>query len=106
MGLSTFAFAVAHIETALELANIIRPSTIPLPFIIRSAHNIADIILKKATDSKFMTLILTQAYILLEAAMSRHSFEGKVRIFVKLNNHSDKAICAVRFCQNLNLPYF
>ncbi|KYM97223.1 hypothetical protein ALC62_12090 [Cyphomyrmex costatus] len=68
---------VTHIETALELANIIRPSTIPLPFIIRSADNITDIILNKNTDCsniKFMTLVLTQAYNLLDVAMTRDSF--------------------------------
>ncbi|XP_018345328.1 PREDICTED: uncharacterized protein LOC108750410, partial [Trachymyrmex septentrionalis] len=69
---------VTHIETALELANIIRPSMIPLPFIIRSADNIADIILNINTDCsniKFMTLVLMQAYILLEVAVTRNSFE-------------------------------
>ena len=81
MILSTFAFVVTHIETALELANIIRPSMIPLPFIIRSADNITDIILNKNTNYsniKFMTLVLMQAYILLEVAMTRNSFEGKI----------------------------
>lgn len=73
-------FAVAHMETILELANTIRPSTIPIAFIIRSADNIVNILLKKDTDLKFLTSILTQAYILLDAAMSCKSFEGKVRI--------------------------
>ncbi|XP_077281388.1 uncharacterized protein LOC143908028 isoform X2 [Temnothorax americanus] len=66
---------VAHIEAVLKLANIIRPSTIPIAFVISSADNIVNIILKKNTDSKFMTLILTQAYILLDTAMSCESFE-------------------------------
>ncbi|XP_024873693.1 uncharacterized protein LOC112455767 [Temnothorax curvispinosus] len=66
---------VAHIETVLELANTIRPSTIPIAFIISSADNIVNIILKKNTDTKFMTLILTQAYILLDTAMSCKTFE-------------------------------
>lgn len=79
-----FAFVVAHIETALELANFIQPTMIPIPFIIRSADNIAKIILNPNTDSKFMNLVLTQAYILLDAAMSSKSFKGKVRIFVKI----------------------
>ncbi|XP_025073919.1 uncharacterized protein LOC105426728 [Pogonomyrmex barbatus] len=66
---------VAHIDTVLELANITRPSTIPIPFIIRSADYIVNIILKKNIDSKLMTLFLTQAYILLDAAVSCKSFE-------------------------------
>ncbi|XP_070514998.1 uncharacterized protein [Cardiocondyla obscurior] len=66
---------VVHVETALELANNIRPSTIPVAFVIRSAYNIINIILKKNVDLTFMTLILSQAYILLEAAMSCKSFE-------------------------------
>jgi len=79
--LSTFAFAVTHIETTLELANMIRPTAIPLSFIIRSA-NIIDTIFKKNKDfsnTKLMTLVLTQAYTLLDVATSRNSFEGKIR---------------------------
>jgi len=60
---------------------MMRPSaTIPLSFIIRSA-NIIDIIFMKNKDfsnTKLMTLVLTQAYTLLDIATSRNSFEGKV----------------------------
>lgn len=109
--MSTFAFAVTHIETALELANIIRPSMIPLPFIIRNADNIVDIILNKNTDCtniKFMTLILMQAYILLDVAMIRNSFKGKIRIFVKINNYLDKIIYVHTFLSKyiLNIECF
>ncbi|XP_011881702.1 PREDICTED: uncharacterized protein LOC105569669 isoform X2 [Vollenhovia emeryi] len=63
---------VAHIETALELVNTVRPSTIPIPIpgITRSSANIINIILQKNSDLKFMTLIIEQAYMLLDVAMS------------------------------------
>ncbi|XP_025992677.2 uncharacterized protein LOC105196260 isoform X2 [Solenopsis invicta] len=66
--------ATMHLETILELANIIRPSTIPLSFVIRTADNITNIILKQNKDSKFNTLVLTQAYISLDASVSCQSF--------------------------------
>ncbi|KAL6445435.1 hypothetical protein ACFW04_002310 [Cataglyphis niger] len=67
---------VAHIEAALELANITLPHTIPIEIIIRSAHNIVNIILEKnITDSKFITLAVTQAHVLLVSAISHNSFK-------------------------------
>jgi len=61
----------------LELANITQPYIIPIDVIMRSAHNIVDIILKKNTNSKFMTLVITQAHVLLVSAISHKSFKGK-----------------------------
>lgn len=81
-----FIFAVAHIEAALELANITQPHIIPIDVIMRSVDNIVNIILKKNTNSKFMTLVITQAHILLVSAISHKSFKGKKQIFVKINN--------------------
>ncbi|XP_025268859.1 uncharacterized protein LOC112639364 [Camponotus floridanus] len=66
---------VAHIEAALELANITQPYIIPIDVIMRSAYNIVDIILKKNTNSKFMTLVITQAHVLLVSAISHKSFK-------------------------------
>ncbi|XP_050466661.1 LOW QUALITY PROTEIN: uncharacterized protein LOC126859427, partial [Cataglyphis hispanica] len=67
---------VAHIEAALELANITLPHTIPIEIIIRSAHNIVNIILEKnITDSKFITLAVTQAHVLLVSTISHNSFK-------------------------------
>lgn len=76
--LSRFAYAVvAHIEAVLELANITQPHIMPIHLITRSANIIVNIILDKNTDLKFMTLIVTQAYILLVASAVRKSFKGK-----------------------------
>lgn len=72
-----FAIAVTHIKAVLELANIIQPHVMSIEVIIRSAYNIVYIILKKDTDSKFMTLVITQAHILLVSAVSYKSFKGK-----------------------------
>lgn len=72
-----FALAVAHIKAVLELANITHPHIMPIEVIIRCAHNVVNIILKKNIDSKLMTLAITQAYILLLSAISRKSFKGK-----------------------------
>ncbi|XP_011689741.1 PREDICTED: uncharacterized protein LOC105451161 [Wasmannia auropunctata] len=66
---------VTHVETALELASIIPPSTTPLQYIIRCADNIIKIILKRNTKLKFITLVVTQAYTLLNVTVSRNSFE-------------------------------
>jgi len=77
-----------HIEAVLELANIIQPHTISIHLITRSADIIANIILKKKKeDSKLMTLIVTQAYILLVAAMARKSFKGKKKMKRTYNNN-------------------
>lgn len=78
MRLVFYHFVVAHIEAALELANITLPHIIPIEIIIRSAHNIVNIILEKdITDSKFITLAVTQAHVLLVSAISHNSFKGK-----------------------------
>nr|XP_012225273.1 PREDICTED: uncharacterized protein LOC105673887 [Linepithema humile] len=66
---------VSHIEAVLELANIIRPIPIPIHLIMRSADSIINIILKKNIDSKLMTSLVTQAYIVLVISTSRKSFQ-------------------------------
>jgi len=89
-----------HIEAVLELANIIQPHTIPMYLITRSADMIVNIILnKKEENSKFMTLIVTQAYILLVAAMAHKSLKGKEnKKRTYNNNYSDKARRVSRKC--------
>ncbi|XP_072749294.1 LOW QUALITY PROTEIN: uncharacterized protein [Anoplolepis gracilipes] len=71
---------VTHVKAALELANITQDHSkylqiMPSEIIIRCAYNIVDIILKKNTDLKFMTLAITQAHILLLSDKLHKSFK-------------------------------
>ncbi|XP_032679697.1 uncharacterized protein LOC116848060 [Odontomachus brunneus] len=72
---------VAYTEV-LELTNITRPHTVPTHHIERCANSIVNIISKKTTNLKFMTSIVKQAYVFLDATKSRNSF-GVLKIYIK-----------------------